>query len=63
MDIVKIGNLTAEENEEIVKVGKLLKEINVGFDEGTINDLNEDDVSLLKALDEVLDSLLAKVVK
>lgn len=63
MDIVKIGNLTTEENEEIVKVGKLLKEINVGFDEGTINDLNEDDVSLLKALDEVLDSLLAKVVK
>jgi hypothetical protein len=60
MDIKKVANLGQTEVELLVNSGKLLREVSDGLTSGTIDELGTESMSLLKALKEVLDTIISE---
>lgn len=60
MDIKKVVNLSQTEVELLVNSGKLLRELSDGLADGTIDEISVDTANLLKALKEVLDTIIAE---
>jgi hypothetical protein len=60
MDIKKVANLGQTEVELLVNSGKLLREVSDGLTSGTIDELGAESMSLLKALKEVLDTIISE---
>lgn len=58
MDIVRILNLSENEVNTLMQSGKILKEIEESFTSSTSDALNPENKELLKALNEVLNSVL-----
>jgi hypothetical protein len=58
MEIKKVLHLSANEAELLVNSGKLLREISNGISEGTIDELSTDTANLLKALKEVISTII-----
>ena len=59
MKVEKVVSLT-EEVETIVAVGKLLREISNGLTDGSIDKLSDETANLLKAVKEVLDTIISE---
>jgi hypothetical protein len=60
MDIKKVVSLGQSEVELLVNSGKLLRELSDGLADGTIDEISVDTANLLKALKEVLDTIIAE---
>jgi hypothetical protein len=60
MDIKKVANLGQTEVELLVNSGKLLREVSDGLTSGTIDELGAESMNLLKALKEVLDTIISE---
>ena len=54
MEIKKVANLGQTEIELLVNSGKLLREVNNGLADGTIDELGSESMNLLNALKEIL---------
>lgn len=59
MEIKKVVALGQAEVENLVNVGKLLREISNGLNDGSIDELSAETANLLKAVKEVIDSIIA----
>ena len=60
MDIKKVVSLGQSEVELLVNSGKLLRELSNGLTDGTIDEVSVDTADLLKALKEVIDTIISK---
>jgi hypothetical protein len=60
MDIKKVVSLGQSEVELLVNSGKLLRELSDGLADGTIDEISVDTANLLKALKEVIDTIISK---
>ena len=58
MEIKKVLHLAANEAELLINSGKLLREISNGVSEGAIDELSPDTANLLKALKEVISTII-----
>jgi hypothetical protein len=59
MEIKKVVSLGQTEVENLINVGKLLREVSNGLSDGTIDELSAETANLLKAVKEVIDSIIA----
>lgn len=59
MEILKVVSLK-EEVETIIAVGKMLREISNGLADGSIDKLSDETANLLKAVKEVLDTIISE---
>jgi hypothetical protein len=58
MEIKKVLHLSTTEIENLVSVGKLLREISDGLSTGSIDELSTDTANLLKALKDVIITII-----
>ena len=60
MEIKKVLHLASAEVENLVSVGKLLREISNGLADGTIDELSAETANLLNALKEVINTIISE---
>ena len=60
MEIKKVLHLASAEVENLVSVGKLLREISNGLANGSIDELSAETANLLNALKEVINTIISE---
>lgn len=60
MEIKKVAHLAQSDVETLVAAGKILREIVDGLDTKAIDELSNDSINLLKAVKEVLDTIISE---
>ena len=60
MEIKKVLHLASAEVENLVSVGKLLREISNGLADGSIDELSAETANLLNALKEVINTIISE---
>ena len=63
MEIVKIAHLSTEEVEALKTAGTILGTLVKGLDDGSISELAEQDVALVKALSDVVYRATSKTIR
>ena len=63
MEIVKIAHFSTEEVEALKTAGTILGTLVKGLDDGSISELAEQDVALVKALSDVVYRATSKTVR
>jgi hypothetical protein len=60
MQIKKVAHLSETDVETLVAAGKILREVSNGLEAKEIDELSVDSLNLLKAVKEVLDTIISE---
>lgn len=58
MDITKVLNLSESEINAVMQTGKILKDVEESLTSSASDELNPDNIALIRALSEVVNSVL-----